>query len=45
MSPSINSKTAIVVTHDVEQEHEVGKLSAQSSEQQMWAKCSADKMG
>lgn len=44
MSPSVNSKTAIVITHEVEQEHEVGKLSQQSREQHMWSKCSADKM-
>ena len=44
MSPSMNSKTAIIITHEVEQEHEVGKLSQQSREQQMWSKCSSDKM-
>lgn len=41
MSPSVNSKTAIVITHKVEQERGVGKLSTQSTEQQMWSKCSA----
>ncbi len=45
MAPSVNSKTAIIITHEVEQEHEVGKMSLQSREEQMWSKCSADKMG
>jgi len=45
MSPSVNSKTAIIITHEVEQEHEVGKMSPQSREQQMWSKVSADKIG
>jgi hypothetical protein len=45
MSPSVNSKTAIVITHEVEQENEVGKLSMQSREEQIWSKCSANKMG
>jgi hypothetical protein len=35
LSPSVNSKSAIFVTHEVEQQHKVGKLRQKSSEE-MW---------
>jgi hypothetical protein len=35
LSPSVNSKSAIIITHEVEQEHRVGKLRLKSSEE-MW---------